>query len=104
MAAALLLLVATHTTFACAASCNANPRLASSFIEGHYPAGWTAAQWDPLYTNQKNACINHSIIQCSVQSDPGNMVVYYPAGSAVTSLGFTARRIQRCDRECPDRS
>lgn len=89
-AAILLLLVATHTAFACAATCNANPRLASSFIEGYYPADWTAAQWDTLYTNQKNACINHSIIQYSAQSDPGNMVVYYPAGSAVTSLGFTS--------------
>jgi hypothetical protein len=70
-AAILLLLVATHTAFACAATCNANPRLASSFIEGYYPADWTAAQWDTLYTNQKNACINHSLFCIRVHSCAG---------------------------------
>ena len=89
-AALLMLLVCILTASGFSATCNANPRLASSFIEGYYPADWTAAQWDTLYTNQKNACINHVIIQYTAQSDPGNMVVYYPAGSAVTSLGFTS--------------
>jgi len=85
----LLFVLATLTACSSAATCNANPRLSSSFIEGYYPAFWTVSQWDTLYTNQKNACINHLIIQYSAQSDPGNLVTYYLAGSAVTNLGFT---------------
>src|SRR5882672_5065715 len=85
----LALLVAVFTINSSAATCNANPRLSSSFLEGYYPADWTSGQWDTLYTNLTNACITQIIIQYSAQSDPGNMVTYYPPGSAMVNLGFT---------------
>jgi hypothetical protein len=77
------------TAPAAAATCNSSPRLGSSFLEGYLPADWTAARWRTLYSNQEAACINHLILQYTAQSDPGNLITYYPPGPARRQLGFT---------------
>jgi hypothetical protein len=84
----LFLMAALGASSAHSAICNASPRLSSSFIEGYYPADWSLANWDTLFENQKRACIDQLIIQYTAQSDPNNMVTYYPAGSSDTNLGF----------------